>query len=141
MDMKKQRTLEDQLFWLGLAMALLGGVLAWIYLYLIPGEWKQNYCVWERLFGFYCPGCGGTRAVISLIQGHPLVSLWYHPLVLYTAVVFGSFMATQAFARLTGGRFTRGLKFHNWYLFAAVIIVAVNWIGKNVLRAVWNITL
>lgn len=138
---KQKRSLEDQLFWIGLATAVLGGVLVFLYFRFIPREFKPESCVWDSMFGVYCPGCGGTRAVLALLKGHLLQSLWYHPLVLYTAVIFGAFMITQAFSKLTGGRFTKGLKFHNWYLYGAIGIVVLNCIIKNVLRSVWNITL
>ena len=135
------KTAEDQLFWLGLLFAGAGTALALIWFFLVPAQWKPDACVWDRMFGIYCPGCGGTRAVRALMQGRLLESLWYHPLVPYTAVVFGAFMVSQAFARLTGYRYTKGIKFHAWYLYGALIITAVNWSGKNLLRGVWNITL
>lgn len=138
---KQRRSLEDQLFWIGLVTAVLGGVLIFIYFKWIPLELKPDICVWEKMFGVYCPGCGGTRAVMALFKGHLLLSLWYHPLVLYAAVIFGAFMVSQAFSKLTKGRFASGLKFHNWYLYGAIGIVIGNCVVKNVLRAVWNITL
>ena len=98
-------------------------------------------CVLYTYFGLYCPGCGGTRAFISLLHGHFLQSLWYHPLVPYSALLFGAFMFTQALARLTRFRYFHGLRFHNWYLYVALGIVGVNFILKNVLLLVWGIAL
>ena len=40
-------------------------------------------CLFRAMTGLYCPGCGGTRAVQYLLQGRLLLSLRYHPLVLY----------------------------------------------------------
>lgn len=34
------------------------------------------------LFHIYCPGCGGTRALYSMLQGRFLESLFYNPAVL-----------------------------------------------------------
>lgn len=44
-------------------------------------------CLFHELTGFYCPGCGGTRAVLALLAGHPVLSFLYHPLVPYCALV------------------------------------------------------
>ncbi|MDE7223347.1 MAG: DUF2752 domain-containing protein [Acetatifactor sp.] len=139
--MKKERTLEDNLFYLGsifLGMSLVAGAL--FYYVLLP-HLSLPPCVLYAYFGLYCPGCGGTRAFISLLHGHFLLSLWYHPLVLYSALLFGAFMITQALARLTRFRYFRGLSFHNWYLYVAIGIVGFNWVIKNILLLVWGIRL
>lgn len=131
--MKQERTLEDNLFYLGcvfLGVSLVAGVL--FYYVLLP-HISLPPCVAYHYFGFYCPGCGGTRALISLLQGHILHSLWYHPLVPYSAALYGSFMLSHALARITHYKYFRGMRFHNWHLYAALVIVAVNWILKNIL--------
>ena len=139
--MKRERSLEDNLFYLGsifLGISLVAGAL--FYYVLLP-QLSLPPCVLYTYFGLYCPGCGGTRAFISLLHGHFLQSLWYHPLVPYSALLFGAFMITQALARLTRFRYFHGLRFHNWYLYAALGIVGVNFILKNVFLLVWGIAL
>ncbi len=36
-------------------------------------------CVIYKNTGLYCPGCGGTRAIISLLNGHIIKALIYNP--------------------------------------------------------------
>lgn len=96
-------------------------------------------CIWNEYLHVYCPGCGGTRSVIALLHGHFLTSLWYHPLVLYTAVMAGGFLFTNLLPYITGGRGPKPWRFHNWYLYVALGIVVVNCIVKNMLRYIWNI--
>lgn len=144
----KVKSLEDELYgagWIILASAAL------VYpLYLMSGIHLP--CVLDTFFGFYCPGCGGTRALKALFQGKLLLSLWYHPLVLYTAVVGGGFMATQTAERLqrrlTSGQSVSGLlcarpvrawKFHDWYLYGAAALLLGNCIVKNILRLCFHI--
>ncbi|NBU91377.1 MAG: DUF2752 domain-containing protein [Flavobacteriia bacterium] len=38
-------------------------------------------CLWKSVFGFSCPGCGLTRAAISLIQLDFYRALAYNPLI------------------------------------------------------------
>ena len=110
--------------------------------------WKAGFlggltippCTLHSITGYYCPGCGGTRAVSALLTGHPLLATWYHPLVTYTVVIFGGFMLSQTLARLHIGRI-KGWRFHEWHLYAAVGIMIGNFILKNILLLKFHITL
>ncbi|MCI9570502.1 MAG: DUF2752 domain-containing protein [Lachnospiraceae bacterium] len=42
-------------------------------------------CLFHEITGLYCPGCGGTRAFKALLRGELLLSVLYHPFVLYGA--------------------------------------------------------
>ena len=42
-------------------------------------------CLFHLATGYYCPGCGGTRAIASLLHGQLFRSFLYHPVILYTA--------------------------------------------------------
>ena len=46
-------------------------------LYLVTG----TNCPIKALFGLPCPGCGMTRAVLSLLRGDVAGAFWMHPLV------------------------------------------------------------
>lgn len=130
--MKKHETLEYQLYIMGWIFLTLGciGILVYFTVYL---PYFQMPCVFLKLFGVYCPGCGGTRAVEALLHGHFLRSLWYHPLVLYTVIVFGGFMTTQTLERLHVPK-VKGWKFHTWHLYGALVVLVINFILKNVLK-------
>lgn len=136
----KKTTLEEQLYKLGLVFLAVGCLLLFVYFKIIHPKGASFYCITWSVLGIYCPGCGGTRAVEALLQGHFLQSLWYHPLVLYSVVLFGGFMLTQTLERLHFSRI-KGLKFHNWYLFGALGLVIVNWVIKNILLLGFDISL
>ncbi len=97
-------------------------------------------CLFHLLTGLYCPGCGGTRAVKYLLTGHPVLSLQYHPLVLYGVTIVVLELISAVIAARTGRR--------RWYLGhetlfinIAVIILIVNWIFKNYMLVVRGIDL
>lgn len=138
----KKGCLEDYLYltgWIFLVLGLTGSLL---YLKaIVPILENTGYtCIVYRLFGIYCPGCGGTRALSALLQGHFLVSAWYHPLVIYTIIIFGGFMISQTLARLHFGK-VKGWRFHEWHLYAAVAIMIGNFILKNILLLGFHISL
>ena len=44
-------------------------------------------CVFRETFGLYCPGCGGSRAVNSLLKFNLLRSFLYYPPILLCAAL------------------------------------------------------
>ncbi len=89
-------------------------------------------CFAYNMFGLYCPGCGGTRAVKYLLDGNILMSLKYHPAVLYTAVLLFFFMSSHTLKIITGGKVkTIGLRPIYFYILVGIIILQC--IVKNML--------
>lgn len=92
-------------------------------------------CVLYSLTGFCCPGCGGTRAVVSLLDGHFLESFWYHPVVIYTAVLVAWYYVSNTVEFLTKGRIHIGLHFKVRHLWTALVIILLQCAVKNLLLA------
>ncbi len=97
-----------------------------------PLEWMPP-CAFYAVTGYYCPGCGGTRAVFALAHGHILRSFLYNPVVLYAAVLGGWFMISQTVERISRGRLKIGMRFRTIYLWLALAIVIVYFIIRNIL--------
>lgn len=135
-----KRELETELFYIGLVLLAAGIGFGALYCFVLRGRLPWVPCFFSSVLGVYCPGCGGTRAVLALLEGKLLLSLWYHPLVPYLAVTGGGFMLTQGLDRL-GVRCIRGWRFHYWYLYGAAAIIVCNFLVKNVLRLVWGVML
>ena len=139
MDCKEQAP-ERKLFYIGLDALPVGVLIVWLYDTFFSSLWPFRGCIWDILFGIYCPGCGGTRALMALLKGKPLTALWYHPVVVYGVVLYGIFMVSQLLSLLSKGHI-KGIRFHNWYLYWAVIIIVVNCLAKNYLRIRHGITI
>lgn len=97
-------------------------------------------CLFHALTGLYCPGCGGTRALRYLLRGRLLLSLQYHPLILYGAVVAAAEAGTYLLARITG-RKELFLGHDRLFLYLAAAIVTVNFLVKNILLVFFGIDL
>ena len=133
---KNQRSLEDQLYIAGWIFLLVGSIGSFLYLHIIVPRLQGYTCVVYRLFGIYCPGCGGTRAVRFLLQGRVLKSLYYHPIVVYTAVFGSWFMSSQTIQRLSKGKIAIGMHYRDIYLWIALGLVLANCLIKNLVLAV-----
>lgn len=134
--MKKQKSLEEELYQAGLVLFAVSTVaVPFLGLVILPKlNLTQSGCIVWVLFGAYCPGCGGTRAVNALLHGHFLQSLWYHPLVLYSVVLYFVFMASWTLARFGLFGIKKGITFRAGYLYAMLVIIAVNFVAKNLLK-------
>lgn len=68
-------------------------------------------------------------------------SFLYHPVVPYAAAVYLWFMVSHTIEYLSKGRIPIGMRYTDKYLYVALGIILVQWIIKNVLKAVWGIEL
>lgn len=98
-------------------------------------------CALHTMTGYYCPGCGGTRAVLSLMEGNLLLSIFYHPFVIYALVVGGWFMISQTIERISGHKLCIGMHYRNIYLWLALAIIVLNCLIKNLVLGIGGIAL
>jgi len=88
--------------------------------------------------GYYCPGCGGTRAVKALIKGDIIGSIKYHPVIIYIVFVFSLFMILNTISLIFKKDFS-GMKINNTLLILMPVIIFVQFFIKNLLLIIWNI--
>lgn len=50
-------------------------------------------CVFQRLFGVPCPGCGMTRAWLSVFRGQLTAAFAHHPLFRTVPLLYGYLLA------------------------------------------------
>ena len=98
-------------------------------------------CLFHELTGYYCPGCGGTRAAEALLSGHLIRSFVYHPIVIYTAILLGWFMVTYTMELLAKHQLKYRFPFKPAWLWIALAIVIVNCLIKNLLLGCFGIAL
>ncbi len=127
--------LDKTLYFIGIVLLFLAipGIPLLEYVIIPNMGYINPQCVMLTLTGIYCPGCGGTRALECLFHGEILQSIWYHPLVIYSVIIYLIFMITHTLERLHVGS-VKGIHFRPGYLYWALTIVVVNFIVKNILK-------
>lgn len=115
-------------------LALIG---IWALIYVVMrifdislSDFNLPVCVSYTLWGIYCPGCGGTRAVINLMHFDIVKSFLFHPVVPYTAIVVGLFMISHTLNIFTKGK-VKAMKFRPMYLYIMLAIIVIQFIVKN----------
>ncbi len=98
-------------------------------------------CMFNVWTGWYCPGCGGTRAVKALFRGDILASVVYHPVVPFAAVIAVWFMISQTIERVSKEKCKIGMHFSDKYLWIILALIIANFIVKNVCLNVFGIDL
>ena len=77
------------------------GVGALLWKYALGAPTISRCWVWEH-WHIYCPGCGGTRAMLALAHGHVLRALFYHAPAVVTAILVAAYLVSQTVWRLRG---------------------------------------
>jgi len=90
-------------------------------------------CPLHARTGYYCFGCGGTRAVDALLHGQIGKSIYYHPFVMYAVGIYVWFVSSYTLNKLTHG-VCRVMKLRRGYLYAAPILIIMQCMIKNVLH-------
>lgn len=140
--MRQRDKEETALFYIGWSLVFFVAVIGLMYqLFPLPFSKLLLPCLVNSTFGIYCPGCGGTRALSALLHGKLATSFICHPLVPYTAVVGGWFLISQTVERLSKHRVKIAMRYQDGYIWAALIIVTVNFLLKNLLLVLWDIDL
>jgi hypothetical protein len=89
----------------------------------------QTSCLFRKLLGLYCPLCGGTRAVILLIEGKFLKSFFYNPIVLYSVLLGGVYMSINTVAIFC--KQVTVFEFRDIYGYIFLTLMILNFIVKN----------
>lgn len=126
-------------FWMGILLLFCGIAYLAIDKYFFKVFLPNSECIFYRMLGLYCPGCGGTRAVHALLKGHFLESLRYHIAVPFTAILYVYYMGSNAIHFFF--RKIKAMRFRELYLWMVLILVVANFLIRNVLLLFFQITI
>lgn len=143
MSREERIRLERNFYIIGLCLPCVGAML-FMLISLIPSEMLAKLaspCVFHVVTGLYCPGCGGTRALMALLEGKVLLSICYHPVVAYCVVLYLWFMLSHTIDRLLGCRWNIGMRYRNLYLYLTLAIIIINTAVKDIALTAFHIDL
>lgn len=130
--MDHRRGTEHLLYWTGIWLVLLMVVLYAAFVFLeqrFPQLRILGTCRMKETFHIPCPGCGGTRAVISFFKGQWGKSIYYNAFGFYGTALCSVFFLTQTLERITKGK-VRGLRLHEWFWKVGIVLIVVQYFMK-----------
>ncbi|HKM35434.1 MAG TPA: DUF2752 domain-containing protein [Lachnospiraceae bacterium] len=139
MKTSEKITLEKGMYIFGIIAIIIGIPILYFYMKAFS-KGDLPVCMVYQYFGIYCPGCGGSRAVKALLEGKILESFCDHPIVLYTVVIYFVFMISQTLHFINPVK-VKGIRFHYWFLYGALVVIVLNVLVKNVLKFCFGIYL
>lgn len=97
-------------------------------------------CGFRLRHQLYCPGCGGTRALIALLQGDIIASIQYNPItLLFLLDIF--LMALFAIIRRISNKKYTFVRFRLLYNLGFLIFIGVYFVLRNYLWVAHGIDL
>jgi len=120
----------------GAVIGLLGLVAAALAVFLYHGWPGMNLwwpgCTFYRATGWYCPGCGMSRALRALMHRRYAAAFGYNPLMMTVlpAVVLGMGLEVLAWVRGPGRRTPR-LRVGPRVVIGFVVVVVAYWVLRN----------
>jgi Protein of unknown function (DUF2752) len=111
-------------------VVLLPVPLILLYLFNPEQSWFYPQCLFYKLSGFYCPGCGSLRSIHSLLHGNFVKGFSYNPLL----VSFIPLLAANSIIELLH---KRGLvqaspPFQSrWVVILVGLVMVVFWVLRN----------
>ena len=119
--------------WILLLFTLVTIVL--VYFYVASPAFRDmvqpHQCLFSEATGLLCPACGGTRAIIHLLDGQLILALKSNLLavLILPVIAYGTFTASRlVFDRNFGPSDIKIAPFWLWSLLAALLIF---WIIRN----------
>ena len=113
-------------------------VAGFVVVTLLLKDREEMQCAFYSLIGLYCPGCGGTRAVYSLLRLRIFDAIKYNITVPFGAFVYIYYNVRAFIAALKNDtEYRKKQKYHLCIVLVAVLLL--NFVLKNVLLIFFGI--
>ena len=121
--------LRHAIFWTGAAFCAAGAAV--VYHWNPEGAGFFPTCPLRTYTGYYCPGCGATRALHHLLHGHIGTAFGYNPLFVLSVPFLAYWMISELFLLLGGPALPR-IPAPDKLMWLALVIVVTFGVARNI---------
>ena len=114
------------------SLLILYAIAYTLYFNLTKGSEKEIICVIKSAYGFYCPGCGGSRSLTEFLRLNFIDSFIFYPAVPVSALlVLGYDIRLLLTVIKKDSKYTDSYRFYEFILIPVTIILT--FIIRNIL--------
>lgn len=106
-------------------------ILGLLYAYLFENNIVKIPCIFNKLTGKLCPGCGITRCIISILHGDFIKAYHYNRLVFILLPISFIYFIYWLYNYIIGNK--NYYKIHNWVYILLTIITLAFGIIRNII--------
>ncbi|MBR1866756.1 MAG: DUF2752 domain-containing protein [Lachnospiraceae bacterium] len=126
------KNLKRDFLLVNMVSALALGVLLCVICLQQSGILPHIPCGVHDILHVYCPGCGGTRALSSLLQGKVICSLYYNPAIVL-GILLIAYYEVGVLLTLYRRNGRRYYERKGWLVYGYLLILVLYSVGRDVL--------
>ncbi len=88
-------------------------------------------CIFNKYTNLYCPGCGGSRAIKSMINGEFLKSLYYNASILPSFIFSVIYTISHTISILSSNKI-KAMRFYPIYVYICIFVILTQCLIKNI---------
>lgn len=100
---------------------------------------REGPCQFSQLYHLYCPGCGGTRSIVSLLKFDIIGSIVANPVPVYAIALFMHVWAALLHNVIAGSKGRLWRIIYEWEVVGIIVVIAGNFILRNLFLVLFGI--
>lgn len=129
--MNLQSSMQKRIF-KSLSILFLIIIISLIYYFLSINFHFYIPCIFHKITGLYCPGCGITRCLFSLLCGNIKQAFFYNMLVCLFFPVFLFYAGYKLYIYIMGRKDNLFIHIPKWVLYFSLLITILFGILRNI---------
>lgn len=122
--------MKKNMFKIGMALFL--GVVVFCYIFFSNQSKIVIPCLFHKITGLYCPGCGITRCFNALLHFDFYQAFRYNPLVFILLPFALVYLLITIYSKLRGKRNLLDKKIPSWMWYLLVVVALIFGIIRNI---------
>ncbi len=123
--------LGGRIYWVGLAVALVAIAAGVLRVFNPATAGFYPPCLFRAFTGYLCPGCGTTRALHQLLNGHVAAAFRLNPLMMLLLPYVG-YSAASAGLEMVCGRTLPRVFIRPAFIWILLVVIVLFWILRNI---------